>query len=49
MKTQTLSLISEPIGKPFASKIVDMQNGEVTEVTEVTAEPATEEEIEHTF
>jgi len=46
MKTQTLSLISEPIGKPFASKIVDMQN---VEVTEVTAEPATEEEIEHTF
>ena len=35
----------KPIGKPFSSKIVDMQSGVVAEQT---AEPATEEEIQHT-
>jgi len=35
----------KPIGKPFSSKIVDMKSGVVAEQT---AEPATEEEIQHT-
>ena len=42
---QIYSSALKPIGKPFSSKIVDMQGGEVSEIT---AEPATDEEIEHT-
>jgi enoyl-[acyl-carrier protein] reductase/trans-2-enoyl-CoA reductase (NAD+) len=35
----------KPIGDPFTSKVLDMESGEVTEIT---AQPATNEEIEHT-
>jgi enoyl-[acyl-carrier protein] reductase/trans-2-enoyl-CoA reductase (NAD+) len=42
---QIYSSALKPIGKTFSSKIVDMQSGEVAEQT---AEPATQQEIEHT-
>ena len=42
---QIYSSALKPIGKPFTSKMMDMQSGEVSEIT---AEPATSEEIEHT-
>ncbi len=42
---QIYSSALKPIGKPFTSKIVDMQSGEVREIT---AEPASQQEIEHT-
>jgi enoyl-[acyl-carrier protein] reductase/trans-2-enoyl-CoA reductase (NAD+) len=36
----------KPIGKPFTSKVLDMESGEIEEIT---AQPANEEEIEHTI
>jgi enoyl-[acyl-carrier protein] reductase/trans-2-enoyl-CoA reductase (NAD+) len=35
----------KPIGRPFTSKVLDMDSGEVREIT---SQPATEEEVEHT-
>jgi enoyl-[acyl-carrier protein] reductase/trans-2-enoyl-CoA reductase (NAD+) len=42
---ETFSSVIKPIGKPFTNKSVDFHTGEVSEVT---VEPASEEEIRHT-
>lgn len=43
---ETYTSVLKPIGAPYTNKTVDFHNGHVTEVT---IEPATEEEIRHTI
>src|SRR5690606_32453159 len=43
---ETFSSVIKPIGQAYTNKTVDTNTGEVTEVT---IEPATQEEIEHTI
>lgn len=42
---ESFNSVIKPIGKPYTNKTVDFHNGEVSEVT---IQPATEEEIRHT-
>ncbi len=42
---ETFTSVLKPIGQPFTNKTVNTQTGEVSEIT---IEPATEEEIKHT-
>jgi enoyl-[acyl-carrier protein] reductase/trans-2-enoyl-CoA reductase (NAD+) len=43
---ETFSSVIKPIGKPFTNKTVDFHTGKVSEIT---IDPATEEEIAHTI